>query len=137
MGNSKNRQKKLTYRTLIREAWIPIDTEFFTHSQGIVISLPLDHRREFLIGRAYPPVVPITDEISPDEGLQFLHSHSFCAVSSIDEFRLHPCPHTFASYIVMVVASIAVHALENVVFCSRPAICFTGVSHRQSGSQLP
>ena len=34
----------------------------------IIISLPLDHRRKALIGGADPPVVPITNEISPDEG---------------------------------------------------------------------
>ncbi len=54
--------------------------------QRFIISLPLDHRRKPLIGRAYSPVVPITDEISPDEGFQFLYCHFFCVMPSIDEF---------------------------------------------------
>jgi hypothetical protein len=56
----------------------------------IIISLPLKHRREPLIGGAYPPVIPTTDEISSDEGFQFFHSHLLCVMPPIDEFFLHP-----------------------------------------------
>ena len=95
--------------------------------QGFIISLPLDHRRKPLIGRAYSPVVPITDEISPDEGFQFLYCHSFCVMPPIDEFFLHPGPHAFATGIVMAASAGAVHTLENAILCRCPAVGLTGV----------
>ena len=95
--------------------------------QRFIISLPLDHRRKPLIGRAYPPVVPITDEISPDEGFRFLYCHSFCVMPPIDEFFLHPSPHALATGIVMAASAGAVHALENAILCCCPAVGLTGV----------
>lgn len=37
--------------------------------QRFIIPLSFDHRREPIIGRAYPPVIPVADEVSPDERL--------------------------------------------------------------------
>ena len=89
MGNTRHCQYQPLLLCLILS--ILVDT-FFTRISmpkqhpGIHNSLPLDHRRKLLIGRVYSPVVPITDEISPDEGFQFLYCHFFCVMPSIDEF---------------------------------------------------
>ena len=98
-----------------------------SRTQRFVISLSFFHRRKSFISRAYPSVVPITDEISPDEGFQFLRCHSFCVVPSIEELLLHTCPHAFAPCIVMAASAGAVHALENAMLCSRPSVSLTGV----------
>ncbi len=88
-GNTRHCQYQPLLLCLILS--ILVDT-FFTRISmpkqhpGIHNSLPLDHRRKLLIGRVYSPVVPITDEISPDEGFQFLYCHFFCVMPSIDEF---------------------------------------------------
>ena len=37
--------------------------------QRFIISLSFNHGRKSLIGRAYPPVIPIADKVSPDECL--------------------------------------------------------------------
>ena len=79
------------------------------------------------IGGAYPPVVPITDEISPDEGFQFFHNHSFRVMPPIDEFFLHPRPHALAPGIVMAASAGAVHALEDAVLCDSLTVGFTGI----------
>ena len=95
--------------------------------QRFIVSLSFDHRREPLIGGAYPPVVPISDEISKDEGLHFLHCHFLCMMPPIEEFLFHPRPHAFASCVVMAASPGAVHTLKNTVFCNRPAIGCAGV----------
>ncbi len=115
MGNTRHCQYQPLLLCLILS--ILVDTflqgyQCLSSIQGFIISLPLDHRREPLIGRAYSPVVPITDEISPDEGFQFLYCHSFCVMPPIDEFFLHPGPHALATGIVMAASAGAVHALE-------------------------
>ncbi len=92
-----------------------------------VISLPPDHRRKPLIGGAYPPVIPITNEISKDEGFQFFHRHSFCLMPPTDELLLHPCPHAPASRIVAAASTGAVHALVNSVLCDSHAADPAGV----------
>ena len=102
-------------------------------TQRFIISLPPDHRRKPVIGRANPPVVPITDEISPDEGFQFFHCHPFCIMPPIDEFFLHPCPHAPAPGIVMAASSGAVHALDDAIFCGCPAAGLTGVPGSPAG----
>lgn len=42
------------------------------NTQRVIASLMLNHERKSVIGRAYPPVVPIADKISPDEGFQLM-----------------------------------------------------------------
>ena len=36
----------------------------------MIVSLALDDRRKPTVSRADPPVIPVTDEISPNENLQ-------------------------------------------------------------------
>ena len=95
--------------------------------QRFIESLSFNHRRQPLISGAYPPVVPIADEISKDEGFHFLHCHFLCIMPPIEEFLFHPCPHALAPCVVMAASSGAVHTLTNTVFCNRPAISFAGV----------
>ena len=95
--------------------------------QRFIVSLSFYHRREPLIGGAYPPVVPISDEISKDEDLYFLHCHFLCMMPPIEEFLFHPRPHAPASCVVMAASPGAVHTLKNAVFCNRPATGSAGV----------
>ena len=80
-------------------------------TQRFVISLSFYHRKKPFISRAYPLSIPITNKISPDESYQFLHWHSFSAMPSINDLRLHTCPHAFAPYISLAASASAVHAL--------------------------
>ena len=61
-------------------------------------------------------MVPIADEVSPNEGFQFLYVHFLSMVTPIEEFLFHPRPHALAAGIVMASSSRAVHALKNSVF---------------------
>ena len=83
--------------------------------QRFIISLSFDHRREPLIRRAYPPIVPIADEVSPDKGFQFPYVHFLSMITSVEEFLFHPRPHALASCIVMASSPRTVHALKNSV----------------------
>ena len=93
----------------------------------VLISLPLYHRRKPLIGGAYSPVVPITNEISPDKGFQFFHSHFFSVMPPIDELFFHPRPHALAPDIVMATSAGAVHTLDDAVLCDSLTVGFTGI----------
>ena len=92
-----------------------------------IILQPFDHGRNPLIGGAYPPVVPVADEISPDERFKFLYGHAFRIITSIEQFLLHPCPHALTAGIVMAASSGAVHALDNAVSGNCPALNLAGV----------
>ena len=98
-----------------------------SRSQRFVISLPFYHRRKPFISRAYPPVIPIADEISPDNGFYFIHGHFLCIMPSIEELLFHSCPHAFTPRIVMTTSPSAVHTLKNTVFCDTPAVGCAGI----------
>ena len=87
-----------------------------SQSQRFVVSLALDHRRKPTVSRADPPVIPVTDEISPNENLQFLCGHSLRIVAVIEKLAFHSGPHAFASGIIVAPATSTVHALNNTVF---------------------
>ena len=93
----------------------------------LIIPLSLNHGRKPLIGGAYPPVVPVADELSPDECFKFLHGHAFRIIPSIKQFLLHPCPYALTAGIVMAASSGAVHALDNAVSGNCPALNLAGV----------
>ena len=93
----------------------------------MIVSLALDDRRKPTISRADPPVIPVTDEISPNENLQFLCGHSFRIVAVIEKLAFHSGPHAFTSGIIMAPATSTVHALNNTVFCQSLTIGFTGI----------
>lgn len=48
-----------------------------------IISLSPGHRGKSVIGGAYPPIVPIADEVSPDQGFQFLGCQFLSVVAAI------------------------------------------------------
>ena len=60
--NSKNRYDIVQY-------WLTHLSQRYhflcSQAQRLVVSLTLNHRRKPTVGRADPPVVPVTDEISP------------------------------------------------------------------------
>ena len=100
------------------------------HSMKMIANLPLDHRRVPLIGRAYPSVVPITDEISLNERGQFFHCHSFCIMSTIEDFFFHPFPHALASGIVMAASvCIMILLIKKEVFFQRHKLFYTITSY--------
>lgn len=80
-----------------------------------------------MVSGAYPPVVPIADKVSKDEGFQFLYRKTFYIIPSIDELALHSRPHTFTTDIVMAAPSRSVHALADVVFGDGFAVSFTRI----------
>lgn len=84
--------------------------------------LSLDHWRQTAIGRANPSGVPVDNDVSPYEGLQFLDRHFFGIISAVQEFFLHPCPHRLTACIVMASTPIAVHTLLNTVAAKRCSI---------------
>lgn len=100
----------------------------------MVVSLALDHRRKPTVSRADPPVIPVTDEISPNENLQFLCGHSFRIVAVIEKLAFHSGPHAFASGIIVTPATSTVHALNNTVFCQSLTIGFTGIFNIDTAS---
>ena len=79
----------------------------------MVVSLSLNYRRKPTIGRADPPVIPVTDEVSPNENLQFLYGHSLRIVAVIEKLAFHSGPHAFASGIIVAPATSTVHTLNN------------------------
>lgn len=80
-----------------------------------------------MVSGADPPVVPIADKVSPDEGFQFFYRKTVCNIPSIEEFDLHSRPHTFTTGIVVAAPSGAVHALADVVSGVGFAISFTRI----------
>ena len=70
-------RKKLEQKVRAYKNWIRCCQDWLTHfSQGhhglccytqrIIVSLSLEHGRKTTIGGANPPIVPITDKVSPD-----------------------------------------------------------------------
>ncbi len=55
----------------------------------MVVSLTLNHRRKPTVGRADPPVVPVTDEISPNKNFQFIRGQAFRIVAVIESLTLN------------------------------------------------
>ena len=49
----------------------------------LIVLMPFDHGRNPAIGRADPPVIPVTDEISPDESFKFIGGHFFSVITVI------------------------------------------------------
>ena len=65
----------------------------------MVVSLTLNHRGKPTVGRADPPVVPVTDEISPNKNFQFIRGQAFRIVTVIEKLAFHSGPHAFTSSI--------------------------------------
>lgn len=78
--------------------------------------------RRLIAGGSHPLAEQIlllfqgTDEISPNEKLQFLYGHSLRIVAVIEKLAFHSGPHTFTSGIIVALATSAVHTLNNTVF---------------------
>lgn len=85
----------------------------------MVVSLTLNHRRKPTVGRADPPVVPVTDEISPNKNSQLIRGQAFRIVAVIEKLAFHSGPHAFTSSIIVAPATITVHALYNAIFRKR------------------
>ena len=80
--------------------------------QCSIISLPFFGRRETIVSRTDPTVIPVTHKITPNHELQLFNSVVLAFYSSaVKQFPLHSCPHTFASGIIVTSSSGAVHAL--------------------------
>lgn len=73
--------------------------------EGIGQSLTLNHRRKPTVGRADPPVVPVTDEISPNKNFQFIRGQAFRIVAVIEKLAFHSDPHAFTSSIIVAPAA--------------------------------
>lgn len=71
----------------------------------MVVSLTLNHRRKPTVGRADPPVVPVTDEISPNKNFQFIRGQAFRIVAVIEKLAFHSDPHAFTSSIIVAPAA--------------------------------
>ena len=67
----------------------------------MVVSLTLNHRRKPTVGRADPPVVPVTDEISPNKNSQLIRGQAFRIVAVIEKLAFHSGPHAFTSSIIV------------------------------------
>ena len=89
--------------------------------------LSFDHRGEPSIGGADSSVIPVADEISPDDRPEFTRGHFFRIITVIQQFLFHPCPHTFTAGIIMASAVCAVHALLYAVLTDRIAVKLAGV----------
>ena len=96
-------------------------------AQRLVVSLTLNHRRKPTVGRADPPVVPVTDEISPNKNSQLIRGQAFRIVAVIEKLAFHSGPHAFTSSIIVAPATITVHALYNAIFRKRLTVGFTGI----------
>ena len=77
-----------------------------------------NHRRKPTVGRADPPVVPVTDEISPNKNSQLIRGQAFRIVAVIEKLAFHSGPHAFTSSIIVAPATSTVHALKNTIFSS-------------------
>ena len=82
----------------------------------MVVSLTLNHRRKPTVGGADPPVVPVTDEISPNKNSQLIRGQAFRIVAVIEKLAFHSVPHAFTSSIIVAPATSTVHALYNAIF---------------------
>ena len=98
-----------------------------SQAQRLVVSLTLNHRRKPTVGRADPPVVPVTDEISPNKNSQLIRGQAFRIVAVIEKLAFHSGPHAFTSSIIVAPATITVHALYNAIFRKRLTVGFTGI----------
>lgn len=76
-----------------------------SQAQRLVVSLTLNHRRKPTVGRADPPVVPVTDEISPNKNFQFIRGQAFRIVAVIEKLAFHSGPHAFTSSIIVAPAA--------------------------------
>ena len=83
--------------------------------QGSIVSLPFFGRRETIVSRKDPAVIPVTHKIMPNHELQLFNSVvlAFYA-AAVKQLLLHSCPHTFASGIIVTSSAGAVHALFQV-----------------------
>ena len=90
------------------------------------ISASLNGRRHATDGGGDTAVVPVGEEVSGDEGSQFMGGQLFGIVASHD-FCLSPGPHAFAFGVVMAAASSAVHALDEAELIQSAAKQLTGV----------
>ncbi len=95
--------------------------------QGIIVSLPFYHGRKTSIRGTDPPVIPIADEISPDEGFQFIRAHLLCIVAVIEQFRFHSGPHALAAGVIMASATCTVHTLSYAILPDYVPVKLAGV----------
>ena len=89
--------------------------------------LSFDHRGKPSIGGADPSVIPVADEISPDDRPEFIRGHFFRIITVIQQFGFHPCPHTFAAGIIVASAACAVHTLLYAVLLDSIPVKLAGV----------
>src|SRR5699024_10398231 len=74
-----------------------------------------------------PSVIPVAEEVSPNEYLYFLYSHLLCVIAVVEKFRLHSGPHTLTACIIMAAPSCTVHALVDVVLPDGLSVGLTGI----------
>ena len=74
-----------------------------------------------------PPVIPVADEISPDDRSEFIRSHFIRIITVIQQFGLHSRPHAFAAGIIMSSASCTIHALLYAVLTDCIPVSLAGV----------
>ena len=95
--------------------------------QGIIVLLSFDHRRKPSIGGADPTVIPVTDEISPNDSPEFIRDHFFRVIMVIQQFCFHSGPHAFVAGIIMAFSACAVYALLYAILMNYFPVKLTGV----------
>lgn len=95
--------------------------------KGLIIKQPFHHRGKPTISRANSPIIPVAEEIPPDERLEFLHGHILRIAAVIKQFRLHSGPHAFTAGVVVTSAASAVHALLYAKFADGIPVKLAGI----------
>ena len=79
---------------------------------GSIVSLPFFGRRQSVVSRTDPAVIPVTHKITPNHRLQLFNSVVLAFYpAAVKQLPLHSCPHTFASGIIVTSSAGTVHAL--------------------------
>lgn len=77
--------------------------------------MSLDHWRKTTIGGTAPPIVPVTDEVSPDHNFKFLHRQILSVDPVVEQFTLQTGPHAFAFCIIMATSTSTIHTLNDAI----------------------
>ena len=83
------------------------------------------------------PVVPVTDEISPNKNSQLIRGQAFRIVAVIEKLAFHFLAHMLStSGIIVAPATITIHALYNAIFRKRLTVGFTGILSSSVGCTM-
>ena len=89
--------------------------------------LSFDHRSESSISGTNPPIIPVADEISPDDWLEFPGTHFFCTITAIQQLGFHSGPHALTAGIVVTSPSCSIHTLLYFIFANRIPVYLAGI----------